>query len=47
MMLTGGTVRGVLDALQLIHHFLVFALKALPVNSSRKILTMQINIFEW
>lgn len=41
------TVWDVLNALQLIHHFLFFALKALPVNSSRKILPMQINIFEW
>lgn len=33
-----GTVWDVLEALQLIHHFLVFALRALPVNSSRRIL---------
>lgn len=33
-----GTVWGVLEALQLIHHFLFFALRALPVNSNRKIL---------
>lgn len=42
-----GTVQDVLDALQLMHHFLFFALKAPPVNSSRKILTMQIKVFEW
>lgn len=41
------TIWDVLDALQLIHHFLFFALKVLPVNSSRKILTMQINVFGW